>query len=129
MAPQPLPSAWPEPSTPTPTKGSAQRARVGTILIAPKSQSAKKSRGSTTKAMWMNTKADENLPPPDINFYDDGNPADEVIQSTRWSADEKTILFECILGPDSDDIFDLLKIAPKAAFEKASLIFVCEIRT
>ncbi|KAG1719094.1 uncharacterized protein EDB91DRAFT_1089524 [Suillus paluster] len=105
IAPQPLPSPCPKPSTPTPTK-------------------VKKPYGSTTKAAQMNMKADENVPPLDINLKDDGDPADEVIQTTRWSADKKTILFECILGPDSNDIFDLPKIAPKAAFKKASLIFL-----
>ncbi|KAG0696151.1 hypothetical protein DFH29DRAFT_1004830 [Suillus ampliporus] len=103
MSPQPLPSACPEPSTPTPTKGSAKCARAGTT--APKLQSVKKPHGSTIKAMQMNMKADENTPPPDINLEDDGDPVDEVMQTTHWSADKKTILFEC-------------------SFRKASLIFV-----
>jgi hypothetical protein len=77
----------------------------------------------------MNTKMDENVSPLDINLDDDGDPADEVMQTTHWSADEKTLLFECILGPNSDNIFELLKFAPKAAFEKASLEFVCESHT
>jgi hypothetical protein len=69
----------------------------------------------------MNTKMDENVSPLDINLDDDGDPADEVMQTTHWSADEKTLLFECILGPNSDNIFELLKFAPKAAFEKLSV--------
>jgi hypothetical protein len=72
---------------------------------------------------------DENASTPDINMDDDGDPADEVMQTTRWSADEKTLLFECILGPNSDNILELLKTAPKAACKKASLEFVCESHT
>jgi len=115
----PLPSVCPEPSTPTPTKGSAKCARAGTV--APKSRSVNKPRVSTSQAIRMNTKMDENVSPLDINLDDDGDPADEVMQTTHWSADEKTLLFECILGPNSDNIFELLKFAPKAAFEKLSV--------
>jgi hypothetical protein len=123
----PLPSVYPERRTPTPIKDSAKRARAGTV--APKSRSVKKPRGSASQAMRMNTKMDENASAPDINLDDDGDPADEVMQTTRWSADEKTLLFECILGPNSDNILELLKTAPKAACEKASLEFVCESHT
>lgn len=77
----------------------------------------------------MNTITEENVFPPNINLEDDGDHVDQVMRNTRWSADEKTLLFECILGPDSDDIFELLKIAPKAVFEKASLKFLCESHT
>jgi hypothetical protein len=90
--------------------------------MAAKSRSAKKPRGSTTKGTQINAKAKENtLPSTDLNVEDD--PTDEVMQSTRWSADEKTAFFEALLGADSDDIFNLLKVAPKAAFEKVSSIF------
>ncbi|KAG1803894.1 uncharacterized protein HD556DRAFT_1484513 [Suillus plorans] len=113
MALFPLPSLCPEPSTPTPTKGNVKRARAGTI--APKSRSAKKPRRySTTKAMQMSTITEENVFPPNINLEDDGDHVDQMMRNTHWSADEKTLLFECILGPDSDDIFELLKITPKA---------------
>ncbi|KAG2107648.1 uncharacterized protein F5147DRAFT_774097 [Suillus discolor] len=112
--------------------GEAQTALLSLPLVRPEPRTpmpTKKPRGSTTKAMQTNTKADENIFPPDVNLEDGGDPVDEVMQTTCWSADKKTLLFECILGPDSDNIFELLKIALKAAFEKASLNFVCEIHT
>ncbi|KAJ7574176.1 hypothetical protein C8J56DRAFT_1065168 [Mycena floridula] len=45
---------------------------------------------------------------------------DEVMLSRGWPVSDKTALFEALLGPDSDELFEKLKINPKRAFNKVA---------
>ncbi|KAJ7577116.1 hypothetical protein C8J56DRAFT_1171030 [Mycena floridula] len=45
---------------------------------------------------------------------------DEVMSSRNWSVSDQTALFEVLLGADSDELFEKLKINPKRAFDKVS---------
>ena len=45
---------------------------------------------------------------------------DEVFVNTRWTDDDRSILFEYYLGPESDEVFEKLKINAKIAHKKVS---------
>jgi hypothetical protein len=53
---------------------------------------------------------------------------DEVFANTRWTDDERTMLFEYYLGPESDDIFEKLKNNVTYAHKKVRFsIYSCDI--
>ncbi|KIL57041.1 hypothetical protein M378DRAFT_1031598 [Amanita muscaria Koide BX008] len=49
---------------------------------------------------------------------------DEVFTNSRWTDDDRTALFEYYLGPESDEIYEKLKINASRVHEKASKVLL-----